>query len=138
MTIHDDCLNSCPKNCKWIVYTIVLGIVHNIVHDIVHESCPDLKLMKLNLPLLKGQQLIKNTPSPRITRFPLAWFPLTRILAYVRASGEFCVSWIISTVPLTQFLRNTFFSKPKWVQCREFSVLGVKIKNFLLDVQIYT
>ena len=30
---------------------------------------------------------ICNTPSPRITGFPLARFPLTRILVYVRASG---------------------------------------------------
>ena len=29
----------------------------------------------------------EHTPSPRIMRFPLARFPLTRILAYVRASG---------------------------------------------------
>lgn len=29
------------------------------------------------------------TPSPRVTRFPLARIPLTRILAYVRASGGF-------------------------------------------------
>ena len=27
------------------------------------------------------------TPNPRITRFPLLWFPLMRILAYVRTSG---------------------------------------------------
>jgi len=30
--------------------------------------------------------------------------------------GEFCVSWIISTVPLTQFLRNTIFFKKQNVR----------------------
>ena len=33
-------------------------------------------------------KLISGSPSPRITQFPLARFPLTRILACVRASGK--------------------------------------------------
>ena len=32
---------------------------------------------------------LASTPSPRITRFPLERIPLTRILAYVRASGGY-------------------------------------------------
>ena len=37
--------------------------------------------------ICKTQGLKASTPSPRITRFPLERIPLTRILAYVRASG---------------------------------------------------
>ena len=39
-------------------------------------------------------------------------FHLRGFLAYVRASGGIpCVSWNISTVPLTQFLSNAVFSR---------------------------
>ena len=46
-------------------------------------------------------QAMSTKPSPRISRFPLARCHFMQILAQV---GEFCVSWIIRTVPLTQFL----------------------------------
>ena len=39
--------------------------------------------------ICKTQGLKASTPSPRITRFPLERIPLTRILAYVRASGGY-------------------------------------------------
>ena len=48
----------------------------------------------------------KITPSPHVTRFPLARFPFTQSLPML---GEFRVSGIISTVPLMQFLCNADF-----------------------------
>ena len=38
-------------------------------------------------------------------------FPLTQILAYVWASGEFCDCLNIGTVPITQFFCNAVFSR---------------------------
>ena len=58
---------------------------------------------KIFLDLLKVQKQSTMGPKytcPRITQFPLARFPLTRILAYVRASGG---------VPLTRFSPNGVF-----------------------------
>jgi hypothetical protein len=39
-------------------------------------------------------------------QFSLPWIPLLQFVAYVRASGGFCVSWGSPTVPLSQILHN--------------------------------
>ena len=60
--------------------------------------------------------MIWTTPSPRITRLPLALFPLMRILAYVLklwGNSELVETrpkWNISTVRITWFLRKAGFS----------------------------
>ena len=41
----------------------------------------------LNFDVRHSNCLFLDKPSPRITRFPLAHIPLSRILAYVRTSG---------------------------------------------------
>ena len=46
--------------------------------------------------------------------------------------GEFRISWIISTVPLTQFSHNTFFfQEPKCAQCGEQVYVYSKIQTIL-------
>ena len=61
--------------------------------------------------VLQWALFMKHSPSPRITRFPLLRFPLTWILDNVALVGEFSISWNISTVSLTQILRNMVFSR---------------------------
>ena len=53
----------------------------------VNFFCSKSSFLQDLIEISKGLHLV-----PHITRFLLAWFPLTRILAYVRASGEFRVS----------------------------------------------
>jgi hypothetical protein len=57
-------------------------------------------------------------------QFPLAQFPLTGVWPMYMQVGEFRISWIISTVPLTQFLRNAGFFKTKIHAMREIGVVS--------------
>ena len=87
------------------------------------------RVKSLASPLKKW---VLSTPSPRIMWFPLARFPLTQFLAYVRVSGEFHVSWTFSTVPLARFLRNAVFQRTKKRAMRGIGVvwMAMKLHNF--------
>ena len=88
-------------------------------------------ILSLGLYFCNYTTFFWTTPSPRITRFPLVWFALMWILAYVHVSGE--ILSIISTVPLTWFLRNAVFLKKQNVRnagnrCFCFRILNIKFK----------
>ena len=82
-----------------------------------------------NISFLSHICFLNCTPSPS-SRSHLAQFALTLILAYVHTSeGISDNSWIIITVPLTQLLRNSDFSKPKCVMQRIHVLLTAEVNH---------
>ena len=82
-----------------------------------------------NISFLSHICFLNCTPSPS-SRSHLAQFALTLILAYVHTSeGILDNSWIIITVPLTQLLRNSDFSKPKCVMQRIHVLLTAEVNH---------
>ena len=80
-------------------------------------------------PFIKVHTIAQLTPSPHIMRFPLTQFPLTWILAYGVRGGI-----LLSMVPPTQMLLNTFFTRNRNVcklgnRCIEFYEYLMKPKD---------
>ena len=54
-----------------------------------------------------------STGGPPLMQKSLTQSPTYTVLAYISANGEFHISWVFRTVPITRISRNAFFSRPK-------------------------